>query len=99
MPALIFGLLALVLALWALSVISKVDPKVAARVTKISQQTEVQVVDPIGQEPDFQGFHQIFDVLSAAEHCRNHGQSTQFRWNSEREVHAWQRMRRRQERR
>ncbi len=35
MPALIFGLLALVLVLWALSVISKVDPKVAARVTKI----------------------------------------------------------------
>jgi len=35
MPALIFGLLALVLVLWALSVISKVDPKVAARVTKV----------------------------------------------------------------
>ena len=35
MPALIFGVLVLVLALWALSVISKVDPKVAARVTKI----------------------------------------------------------------
>ena len=35
MPALIFGVLVLVLALWALSVISKVDPKIAARVTKI----------------------------------------------------------------
>jgi hypothetical protein len=35
MPALIFGLLALVLVLWALSVISRVDPKVAARVTKV----------------------------------------------------------------
>ncbi len=35
MPALIFGVLILVLALWVLSVISKVDPKVAARVTKI----------------------------------------------------------------
>ena len=35
MPALIFGLLALVLVLWALRVISKVDPKVAARVTKV----------------------------------------------------------------
>ena len=36
MPALIFGLLALVLALWALNVIAKVDPKVAARVTKVA---------------------------------------------------------------
>src|SRR5512140_286235 len=35
MPTLIFGALALVLVLWALSVIAKVDPKVAARVTKI----------------------------------------------------------------
>ena len=36
MPALIFGLVALVLALWAINVISKVDPKVGARVVKIS---------------------------------------------------------------
>jgi len=36
MPAIIFGLLVLVLALWALSVISKVDPKIAARVVKAS---------------------------------------------------------------
>jgi len=36
MPALIFGILALVLALWALNVISKVDPKVGARVLKLS---------------------------------------------------------------
>ncbi len=36
MPTLIFGALALVLVLWALSVISKVDPRVAARVTKIA---------------------------------------------------------------
>ena len=35
MPALIFGVVVLVLVLWALSVISKVDPKVAARVMKI----------------------------------------------------------------
>ena len=35
MPALIFGVVVLVLALWALNVISKVDPKVAARVTKV----------------------------------------------------------------
>jgi hypothetical protein len=35
MPALIFGVLVLVLVLWALNVISKADPKVAARVTKI----------------------------------------------------------------
>jgi hypothetical protein len=34
MPALIFGILVLVLGLWALNVISKVDPKVGARVTK-----------------------------------------------------------------
>jgi hypothetical protein len=33
---LLFGLLALVLALWALNVISKVDPKVGARVLKAS---------------------------------------------------------------
>ncbi|HEY2756121.1 MAG TPA: DnaJ domain-containing protein [Pseudolabrys sp.] len=36
MPMLLFGLLALVLALWALNVISKVDPKVGARVLKAS---------------------------------------------------------------
>src|SRR6185437_10801157 len=35
MPALIFGFLVLVLLLWALNVISRVNPKVAARVTKI----------------------------------------------------------------
>jgi DnaJ domain len=35
MPALVFGLLVLLLALWALSVISKVDPKVGARVMKV----------------------------------------------------------------
>ena len=34
MPMLFLGLLALVLALWVLSVVSKVDPKIAARVTK-----------------------------------------------------------------
>jgi hypothetical protein len=34
MPALIFGLVILVAALWALNVISKVDPKVGARVVK-----------------------------------------------------------------
>jgi hypothetical protein len=36
MPALIFGLVVLVFALWALNVISKVDPKVGARVMKAS---------------------------------------------------------------
>jgi hypothetical protein len=36
MPALFFGILVLVLALWALNVISKVDPKVGARVLKAS---------------------------------------------------------------
>ncbi|HZP69138.1 MAG TPA: DnaJ domain-containing protein [Pseudolabrys sp.] len=35
MPALIFGALVLVLALWALNTITKVDPRIAARVTKI----------------------------------------------------------------
>src|SRR5579864_4826976 len=34
MPTLIFGALILVLALWALGVISRVDPKIAARVLK-----------------------------------------------------------------
>jgi hypothetical protein len=34
MPAFFFGLLVLVLALWALNVISKVDPKIGARVLK-----------------------------------------------------------------
>jgi hypothetical protein len=34
MPALIFGLVILVFALWALNVISKVDPKIGARVMK-----------------------------------------------------------------
>jgi hypothetical protein len=36
MPTLIIGILVLVLALWALKVISKVDPKIAARVTKLA---------------------------------------------------------------
>jgi len=36
MPAIIVGLLALVLALWALNVISKVNPKIGARVLKLS---------------------------------------------------------------
>src|SRR5580692_11585596 len=34
MPALILGFLVLVLALWALNVISRVDPKITARVMK-----------------------------------------------------------------
>jgi hypothetical protein len=34
MPALVFGLVVLVFALWALNVISKIDPKVGARVMK-----------------------------------------------------------------
>ncbi len=34
MPTIIFGLLVLVLALWVLGVISRVDPKIAARVLK-----------------------------------------------------------------
>jgi hypothetical protein len=34
MPMLFLGVLALVLALWALNIVSKVDPKVVARVTK-----------------------------------------------------------------
>jgi hypothetical protein len=34
MPTLVFGILVLVLALWALNIISKVDPKVGARVLK-----------------------------------------------------------------
>ena len=36
MPEIIFGVLILALALWALGVISKIDPKVAARVMKAS---------------------------------------------------------------
>ena len=36
MPAIIFGLLVLVLVLWVLSVISKVNPQIAARVLKAS---------------------------------------------------------------
>jgi hypothetical protein len=36
MPAIVFGLLVLVLALWVLGVISRVDPQVAARVLKAS---------------------------------------------------------------
>jgi hypothetical protein len=36
MPTLIFGVLGLVLALWVLGVISKVDPKIGARVLKLS---------------------------------------------------------------
>jgi hypothetical protein len=34
MPTIIFGILVLVLALWGLNLISKVDPKIAARVVK-----------------------------------------------------------------
>lgn len=36
MPTLIFGLVVLVLVLWALNVVSKVDPKLGARVLKAS---------------------------------------------------------------
>src|ERR1700688_2759469 len=36
MPTIIFGVVVLLLALWALNVISKVDPKLAARVFKAS---------------------------------------------------------------
>jgi hypothetical protein len=36
MPTIIFGLLALVLVLWVLKVIAKVDPKIGARVLKLS---------------------------------------------------------------
>ena len=36
MPVLILGVLALVLGLWALNIISKVDPKVGARVLKLA---------------------------------------------------------------
>jgi len=36
MPTLIFGLVVLALALWVLGVMSKVDPKIAARVVKLS---------------------------------------------------------------
>ncbi len=35
MPVLIFGVVVLVLVLWALNIISKADPKIAARVTKV----------------------------------------------------------------
>jgi DnaJ domain len=35
MPVLIFGVVVLVLVLWVLNVISKADPKIAARVTKV----------------------------------------------------------------
>ena len=35
MPTLIFGVVVLVLILWVLNVISKADPKIAARVTKV----------------------------------------------------------------
>jgi hypothetical protein len=34
MPALVFGIVVLVLALWALNVISRIDPKIGARVMK-----------------------------------------------------------------
>ena len=43
-----------------------------ACILKIGQQAEAQVVVTVGQEPDFQRFDQIFDVLSTAEHRRNH---------------------------
>jgi hypothetical protein len=36
MPTIIFGVLVLVIALWALGVVSKIDPKVGARVLKAS---------------------------------------------------------------
>src|SRR5512141_2377916 len=36
MPTLIFGVLILVAALWALGVVSKIDPKIGARVLKAS---------------------------------------------------------------
>ena len=41
----------------------------------------MQVLVPIGQEPDFQRLDQILDVLRAGEHRRDHDQSARFRRN------------------
>ena len=65
-------------------------------VPEIRQQTEVQVLVPIRQKPNFQRLDQILDVLRAREHRRDHGQGAQFRRNSSDKVHSRQQMRRRQ---
>ena len=69
------------------------------RVPKIGQQAKVQVIVPIGQEPDFQRFDQILDVLRAGEHRRRHHQGAHFRRNTPGKVHARQRPGRGQQRR
>ncbi len=68
-------------------------------VSKIGQQAEVQVSVPICQEPHFKRLDQVLYILRAYEHRRNHGQRAEFRWDPFGEVHAWQRMGCRQQRR
>ncbi len=57
----------------------------------------MQVAVAIGQEPDFQRLDQALDVARAGEHGRDHDQGAGCRRNARREVHARQRMRRRQQ--
>ena len=59
----------------------------------------MQVVVPIRQEPDLQRLRQILDVLSAPQHGRDHHQGAEFRRDPTGEVHPWQQVRRRQQRR
>src|SRR5579872_177652 len=61
MPEIVFGVVVLVIALWAVNIISKVDPKIAARVLKLGggllaigfaaflgQRGEIGVAIPLG---------------------------------------------------
>ncbi len=69
------------------------------RIPKIGQQSKVQAVVPVGQEPNFQRLDQILDVPRAGEHRRRHHQGAGFRRNTPGKVQARQRPGRRQQRR
>ena len=68
--------------------------RLQVRVAQIGHQAEVQAVIPIRQKADFQRLDQILDARCTGKHGRNHHQRARLRWDSCREVHSGQRMRR-----
>ena len=77
--------------------ISVLGQRFLGSVAEIGQQAEVQVDVAIGEEPHFQRLHKTLDVVRAGEHGRDHHQGARFRRDARGEIHARQRMRRRQQ--
>ena len=69
------------------------------RIPKIGQQAEMQMVVPIGEEPDLQRLDQAFDAFGAGEHRRDHHQRARLRRQPPRKVHSRQGARRHEQRR